>query len=80
MAEKTQPAKIATFGVRFETMDHFLVEYTDHLRRGVLVLPGVSPLQAGDPARIKLNLPNRAMLHLTGVAMPARPDLHTFEL
>lgn len=75
MAEKTQPAKIATFGVRFETMDHFLVEYTDHLRRGVLVLPGVSSLQAGDPVRIKLNLPNRAILYLTGEAMPAdHPD------
>ncbi|MBK8261288.1 MAG: response regulator [Nannocystis sp.] len=66
MAEQAPPSKIATFGVRFETQDHFLVEYTDHLRRGVLMLPGALSLTAGAPVRIKLHLPNRAILYLTG--------------
>ncbi|MCA9634782.1 MAG: response regulator [Myxococcales bacterium] len=75
MAEKPQTGKIATFGVRFETHDHFLVEYTDHLRRGFLVLPGVSTLSEGQPVRIKLALPNRAILYLTGTSLGAgHPD------
>ena len=74
MAEKTQPAKIATFGVRFETFDHFLVEYTDHLREGVLVLPGVTSLAVGEPVRIKLTLPNRGLLYLTGEALAGAAD------
>ena len=44
MAEQPKQAKIATFGVRFESYDDFLVEYTDNLRRGFLMLPGVRNL------------------------------------
>ncbi len=75
MGTKPQPGKIATFGVRFETHDHFLVEYTDHLRRGYLVLPGVRTLSKGQPVRIKLSLPNRGVLYLSGVALDSdHPD------
>ncbi|MEZ4452182.1 MAG: response regulator [Nannocystaceae bacterium] len=75
MADKGQPAKIATFGVRFESHDNFLVEYTDHLRGGCLILPGVSSVAAGDPVRIKLNLPNRAILYLSGTSEgPEHPE------
>jgi DNA-binding response OmpR family regulator len=75
MGTKPQPGKIATFGVRFETHDHFLVEYTDHLRGGFLVLPGVKTLSKGQPVRIKLSLPNRGVLYLTGLSLgPDHPD------
>jgi len=75
MGTRPQPGKIATYGVRFETHDHFLVEYTDHLRRGYLVLPGVSTLSKGQPVRIKLSLPNRGILYLSGLALGAdHPD------
>lgn len=66
MAETPKPAKIATFGVRFESYDDFLVEYTDNLRRGFLMLPGIGSLEAGQPVRVKLSLPNRAILYLSG--------------
>lgn len=66
MAQTPMPAKIATFGVRFESYDDFLVEYTDNLRRGFLMLPGVSSLEASQPVRVKLSLPNRAILYLSG--------------
>ena len=68
MAQTPKPAKIATFGVRFESYDDFLVEYTDNLRRGFLMLPGVSSLEASQPVRVKLSLPNRAILYLSGMA------------
>lgn len=75
MADKPQPAKIATFGVRFESHDHFLVEYSDHLRGGCLVLPGVASVAAGEPVRIKLHLPNRAILYLSGTSTgPDHPE------
>lgn len=66
MAEAPKPAKIATFGVRFESYDDFLVEYTDNLRRGQLMLPGIRNLESGQPVRVKLSLPNRAILYLSG--------------
>lgn len=68
MAETPKPAKIATFGVRFESYDDFLVEYTDNLRRGFLMLPGVRSLEVDQPVRVKLSLPNRAILYLSGAA------------
>jgi DNA-binding response OmpR family regulator len=67
MAEAPKPAKIATFGVRFESYDDFLVEYTDNLRRGCLMLVGVRNLEANQTVRVKLSLPNRAILYLSGV-------------
>ncbi len=66
MAETPKQAKIATFGVRFESYDDFLVEYTDNLRRGCLMLPGVRSLDAEQAVRVKLSLPNRAILYLSG--------------
>ncbi len=66
MAETPKQAKIATFGVRFESYDDFLVEYTDNLRRGFLMLPGVRSLDVDQPVRVKLSLPNRAILYLSG--------------
>ena len=66
MAETPKPAKVATFGVRFESYDDFLVEYTDNLRRGFLLLPGVLNLAPEQVVRIKLSLPNRAILYLSG--------------
>jgi len=75
MGTKPQSGKIATFGVRFESHDHFLVEYTDHLRRGFLVLPAVRTLAGGEPVRIKLSLPNRGILYLSGHALSVdHPD------
>lgn len=67
MAEPPKQAKVATFGVRFESYDDFLVEYTDNLRRGFLMLPGVHNLEPEQAVRIKLSLPNRAILYLSGV-------------
>jgi len=74
MADAPKPAKIATFGVRFESYDDFLVEYTDNLRRGFLMLPGVRNLEASQPVRVKLSLPNRAILYLSGTAFELGAD------
>ncbi|MDC0718735.1 response regulator [Nannocystis bainbridge] len=74
MADAPKPAKIATFGVRFESYDDFLVEYTDNLRRGFLLLPGVRNLETGQPVRVKLSLPNRAILYLSGTAVDLGAD------
>lgn len=63
MADKP---RIPTFRVRFESYDDFLVEYGDHLRRGLLVLPVSNELDAGANVRVKLTLPNDAKLFLTG--------------
>lgn len=54
------------FKVRFETYDDFLVEYGDHLRKGVLMLPGDTGLGPGQEVRIKLILPDDATLYLKG--------------
>ncbi len=74
MAESPKQAKVATFGVRFESYDDFLVEYTDNLRRGFLMLPGVRNLEPEQAVRIKLSLPNRAILYLSGAVSDAVAD------
>jgi DNA-binding response OmpR family regulator len=74
MAETPKQAKIATFGVRFESYDDFLVEYTDNLRRGFLMLPGVRNLEPEQVVRIKLSLPNRAILYLNGAVSDPGAD------
>ena len=40
------------FKVRFETYDDFLVEYGDHLRKGVLMLPGETGLPTAGYTRL----------------------------
>jgi DNA-binding response OmpR family regulator len=74
MVEAQKPVKIATFGVRFESYDDFLVEYTDNLRRGFLMLPGVRNLANDQTVRIKLSLPNRAILYLNGTVSDPGAD------
>ena len=54
------------FKVGFESYDDFLVEYGDHLRKGVLMLPGETGLGPGEDVRIKLVLPNDKVLYLKG--------------
>jgi DNA-binding response OmpR family regulator len=53
------------FKVGFESYDDFLVEYGDHLRKGVLLLPGTG-LEPGQDVRIKLVLPDQNVLYLKG--------------
>jgi DNA-binding response OmpR family regulator len=65
MADKP---RIPTFRVRFESYDDFLVEYGDHLRRGLMVLPLTTELEPGEDVRIKLTLPDESKLYLTGKA------------
>jgi CheY-like chemotaxis protein len=50
----------------FKVYDDFLVEYGDHLRKGVLMLPGETGLGPGQEVRIKLVLPDDATLYLKG--------------
>lgn len=59
-------AKAPIFKVAFESYDDFLVEYGDHLRKGVLMLPGETGLGPGQDVRIKLVLPNQKVLYLKG--------------
>src|SRR5690606_13579508 len=59
-------AKPPIFKVGFESYDDFLVEYGDHLRKGVLLLPGATGLGPGQDVRIKLVLPNQHVLYLKG--------------
>lgn len=59
-------AKPPIFKVGFESYDDFLVEYGDHLRKGVLMLPGGTGLGPGQDVRIKLVLPNDKILYLKG--------------
>lgn len=59
-------AKPPIFKVGFESYDDFLVEYGDHLRKGVLMLPGATGLGPGQEVRIKLVLPNQHVLYLKG--------------
>ena len=68
-ARGTDPRpKPLSFSVRFESHDDFLVEYTDHLRHGVVSLPLPEPIRPGQPVRLKLHLPDDALLYLTGTA------------
>ncbi len=60
------PAKVPTFGVRFDSYDDFLVEYTDHLRRGFTVLPLGDQLVAGSAVRLRIQLPDGQTLRVTG--------------
>jgi CheY-like chemotaxis protein len=62
----TSSAKPPIFKVAFESYDDFLVEYGDHLRKGVLMLPGGTGLGPGQEVRIKLVLPNTQVLYLKG--------------
>lgn len=62
----TSSAKPPIFKVAFESYDDFLVEYGDHLRKGVLMLPGGTGLEPGQEVRIKLVLPNQQVLYLKG--------------
>jgi DNA-binding response OmpR family regulator len=59
-------AKPPIFKVAFESYDDFLVEYGDHLRKGVLQLPVGTGLGPGQEVRIKLVLPNEVVLYLKG--------------
>lgn len=57
---------VPTFGVRFESRDDFVVEYADRLRNGRLRLPVDPPPAAGTHIRVKLTLPDEAVLYLRG--------------
>lgn len=57
---------VPTFGVRFESRDDFVVEYADRLRHGRLRLPVEAPPDAGTAVRVKLTLPDDAVLYLRG--------------
>lgn len=59
-------AKPPVFKISFESYDDFLVEYGDHLRKGVLMLPGETGLGPAQDVRIKLVLPNEDVLYLKG--------------
>ena len=59
-------AKPPIFKIGFESYDDFLVEYGDHLRKGVLLLPGATGLGPDQDVRIKLVLPNQHVLYLKG--------------
>src|SRR5690242_959657 len=61
-----ESAKPPIFKVAFESYDDFLVEYGDHLRKGILMLPGGTGLGPGQEVRIKLVLPNAQVLYLKG--------------
>lgn len=61
--------QIPAFGVRFESHDDFLVEYTDALRHGFLHLPVDNQLPDGAPVRLRVTLPDEAVLYLTGRAV-----------
>ncbi|MEM6290748.1 MAG: response regulator [Myxococcota bacterium] len=74
--DAAQAGSTPTFGVRFESRDDFLVEYTDSLRHGRIRLPVEPPLQPGTLVRLKVCLPDDAVLYLRGAveADPGRPD------
>jgi DNA-binding response OmpR family regulator len=62
---------IHTYAVRFESRDDFLVEYTDRLRHGALVLPVADRFANGTAVRLRVHLPDEGVLYLTGVATTA---------
>ena len=57
---------VPKFGVRFESRDDFVVEYADRLRHGRLRLPVEAPPRPGAAIRVKLTLPDDAVLYLRG--------------
>ncbi len=59
---------IHTYALRFESRDDFLVEYTDRLRHGLVLLPVADRFAAGSPVRLRVHLPDESVLYLTGVA------------
>ncbi|MCA9689221.1 MAG: response regulator [Myxococcales bacterium] len=65
-----QPRRIrtATFTVRFDDIDAFLVEYSDRLRSGFLLLRE-GDLEPEQPVRVKLCLPSGALLYLSGAVI-----------
>jgi CheY-like chemotaxis protein len=65
-------AKPPIYKVAFESYDDFLVEYGDHLRKGILMLPGGTGLAPGQEVRIKLVLPNDKVLYLKGTTREAK--------
>lgn len=62
-------SSIPTFAVRFESRDDFVVEYTDRLRHGLVVLPIEARFAVGTPVRLRLHLPDEMVLYLTGSAI-----------
>lgn len=60
-----------TFALRFESRDDFLVEYADRLRHGIVLLPVGERFAAGAPIRLRMHLPDQAVLYLTAVAIDA---------
>ncbi len=66
--QEAHPRRTApTFGVHFESRDDFLVEYADRLRHGRLRLPVTPAPASGAAVRVKLTLPDGAVLYLRGV-------------
>ncbi|NVB38361.1 response regulator [Pseudenhygromyxa sp. WMMC2535] len=72
-------AKPPIFKISFESYDDFLVEYGDHLRKGILMLPAGTGLEPGQDVRIKLVLPDEKVLYLKGTTR-ARDDGGGFAL
>ncbi len=62
---------IHTYALRFESRDDFLVEYTDRLRHGLVLLPVADRFPPGSPVRLRVHLPDDIVLYLTGVAVTA---------
>jgi CheY-like chemotaxis protein len=62
-------ASIPTFAVRFESRDDFVVEYTDRLRHGWVVLPIEERFAVGTLVRLRVHLPDEMVLYLTGAAI-----------
>lgn len=71
---------IHTFAIRFESRDDFLVEYTDRVRHGYVLLPLDVRFATGTPVRLRMHLPSgsssssvgpadEAVLFLTGAAI-----------
>jgi DNA-binding response OmpR family regulator len=66
---------IHTYAIRFESRDDFLVEYTDRLRHGYVLLPLDERFASGTPVRLRVHLPDDEVLFLTGVAIEAPRSL-----
>lgn len=60
---------IPTFALRFESRDDFVVEYTDRLRHGWVVLPIEERFAVGTLVRLRVHLPDEMVLYLTGSAI-----------